>query len=128
MVSKIITLVFFCQLLISCNGKNSDLKNQITISVKVIDSYTKQPRINDTVTVRQAKWGIPKRYIKVGEYITNSLGVVTVKISKKNRYSFETDGPNYAFGSDEYGEGELKNNQQIVIEVVPPEKKKFKIE
>lgn len=128
MVSKIITLVFFCQLLISCNGKNSDLKNQITISVKVIDSYTKQPRINDTVTVRQAKWGIPKRYIKVGEYITNSLGVVTVKISKKNRYSFETDGPNYAFGSDEYGEDELKNNQQIVIEVVPPEKKKFKIE
>lgn len=128
MVSKIITLVFFCQLLISCNGKNFDLKNQITISVKVIDSYTKQPRINDTVTVRQAKWGIPKRYIKVGEYITNSLGVVTVKISKKNRYSFETDGPNYAFGSDEYGEGELKNNQQIVIEVVPPEKKKFKIE
>jgi len=128
MVSKLITIVIFCLLLLGCNSKNSDLKNQITISVKVIDSYTKQPRVNDTVTVRQAKWGIPRRYVKVGEYITNSLGIVTLKISKKNRYSFETDGPNYAFGSDEYGEGELKNNQQIIIEVIPPDKKKFKIE
>lgn len=128
MVSKLITIVIFCLLLLGCNSKNSDLKNQITISVKVIDSYTKQPRVNDTVTIRQAKWGIPRRYVKVGEYITNSLGIVTLKISKKNRYSFETDGPNYAFGSDEYGEGELKNNQQIIIEVISPDKKKFKIE
>jgi len=128
MVSKLITSVIFCLLLLGCDGKNSDLKNQINISIKVIDSDTKQPRVNDTVTVRQAKWGIPRRYVKVGEYITNSLGVVALKINKENRYSFETDGPNYAFGSDEYGEGELKNNQQIVIEVVPPDKKQFKIE
>ncbi|WP_262486389.1 hypothetical protein [Chryseobacterium indologenes] len=39
-----------------------------------------------------------------------------------------TFGANHAFGSDEYKKGELKNNQQVVIEVVPPDKKQFKIE
>lgn len=125
-VKKAVLLVSLLFLLIGCS--NSTKENEIKVTIKVIDSYTKQPRVNDTVTVRQAKWGIPRRYVKVGEYITNSLGIVTLKINKKNRYSFETDGPNYAFGSDEYGEGKLKNNQQIVIKVVPPEKKQFKIE
>ncbi|SEW48321.1 hypothetical protein SAMN05421841_3792 [Chryseobacterium wanjuense] len=127
MVSKLITLVFFCLFLIGCN--NYDKKNEITISVKVVDSYTKHPRINDTVTVRQAKWNIPlRKYVEIGQYVTDSLGMVTLKINKEKRYSFETDGPNFAFGSDEYGEGELKNNQIIVIKVIPPDKKQFKIE
>ncbi|MCS3531067.1 hypothetical protein [Chryseobacterium sp. JUb7] len=113
--------------LVSCDN-SSDLKNQITITIKVIDSQTKQPRINDTVTIRQAKWGIPRRYVEIGQYLTDSLGMATLKINKMNRYSFETDGPNFAFGSDEYGEGELKNNQQIIINVVDPDKKQIKIE
>jgi hypothetical protein len=126
MVYRSIPLIL-CVTLLSCNN-SSDLKNQITITVKVIDSETKQPRANDTVTIRQAKWGIPRRYVEVGQYVTDSLGRVTLRINKVNRYSFETDGPNFAFGSDEYGEGELKNNQQIVIKVVPPDKKQFRIE
>ncbi len=126
-MSKLITFIFFCLFLLRCN--NYDKKNEITISIKVIDSYTKQPRINDTVTVRQAKWNIPlRKYVEIGQYVTDSLGMVTLKINKENRYSFETDGPNFAFGSDEYGEGELKNNQMIVIKVIPPNKKQFKIE
>ncbi|SHG41278.1 hypothetical protein [Chryseobacterium sp. OV279] len=126
MIVKIIMQMFFCVLLMGCN--NSTKENEIKVTIKVVDSYTQKPRVNDRLTLRQAKWGIPRRYVKIGEYITNSAGVVTLKISKKNRYSFETDGLNHAFGSDEYGEGELKNNQQIVIKVVPPEKKQFKIE
>ncbi|MEC3875395.1 hypothetical protein [Chryseobacterium salviniae] len=128
MVYKLIILSFFSVFIIGCNDKKSDLKNQIIIFVKVIDSETKQPRVKDTVTIRKGKWGIPRRYVEIGRYVTDSLGIVSFKINKENRYSFETDGPNFAFGSDEYGEGELKNNQVIVIKVIPPDKKHFKIE
>ncbi|WPO83556.1 hypothetical protein SD427_04260 [Chryseobacterium sp. JJR-5R] len=126
MANKIIIYIFFCFLLIGCSS--SENNDQIKVTIKVIDSETRQPRVNDTVTIRQAKWGIPRRYVEVGQYVTDSLGSVTLRINKVNRYSFETDGPNFAFGSDEYGEGELKNNQQIVIKVVPPDKKQFRIE
>lgn len=126
MANKIIIYIFFCFLLIGCSS--SENNDQIKVTVKVIDSETRQPRVNDTVTIRQAKWGIPRRYVEVGQYVTDSLGSITLRINKVNRYSFETDGPNFAFGSDEYGEGELKNNQQIVIKVVPPDKKQFRIE
>lgn len=34
--------------------------------------------------------------------------------------------PNHAFGSDEYTKGQLKNNQVVFIEVVPPEKNNLK--
>jgi len=127
MVYKSILLIFFGITLLSC-GNGSDLKNQITITVKVIDSQTEQPRVNDTVTIRQAKWGIPRRYVEVGQYVADSLGKVELKISKVNRYSFETDGPNFAFGSDEYGEGELENHQQVIIKVVSPDRKHLNIE
>lgn len=95
----------------------------------MIDSYTQKPRFNDRVEVRIGKWGFPTgRYMQVGEYFTDSSGVVKLNLSKDERYSFMTFGPNHAFGSDEYKKGELKNNQQIVIKVVPPDKKQFRIE
>lgn len=127
MVVKIIINIFFCFLLISCS--NSENNNQIKLTIKVIDSYTTKPRINDRVEIRVGKWGFPtRRYVKVGEYFTDSLGVVKLNLSRDERYSFMIFGPNHAFGSDEYNKGELKNNQQIIIKVVPPDKKQFRIE
>ncbi|MCL1666592.1 hypothetical protein M2T82_00800 [Elizabethkingia ursingii] len=126
-INKIIVQIIVCLSIVSCN--NFEKQEKIAVTVKVIDSYTKKPRVNDTVTVREAEWGFPvRRYIEVGRYITDTLGIVALKIDKKNRYSFETDGPNFAFGSNEFGSNELKNKQQIIIEVVPPEKKKIRIE
>jgi hypothetical protein len=127
MVAKIIIYIFFCFLLIDCS--NSKNNNQLKVTIKVIDSYTQKPRFNDRVEVRIGKWGFPtRRYMQVGEYFTDSSGVVKLNLSKDERYSFMTFGPNHAFGSDEYKKGELKNNQQIVIKVVPPDKKQFRIE
>ncbi|QIY92359.1 hypothetical protein [Chryseobacterium gallinarum] len=118
--------LFFCFLLLGCNTSEN---NQIKVSIKVVDSYTHEPRVNDRVKILIGKRGFPTRqYEQIGEYFTDSSGVVKLNLSKDERYSFMTFGPNHAFGSDEYKKGELKNNQQVVIEVVPPDKKQFKIE
>lgn len=126
MDAKMLISLFFCFLLSGCNTSEN---SQIKVSIKVVDSYTKKPRINDRVEVLIGKWGFPTRqYEQVGEYFTDSSEVVKLNLSKDERYSFMTFGANHAFGSDEYKKGELKNNQQVVIEVVPPDKKQFKIE
>lgn len=122
---KVIIKIFLCLIMIGCSNKRL---MQINITVKVVDSETNLPRIHDTITIRQARWGIPRRYIQVGEYVTDSIGVVALKLNKNNRYSFEVNGSNNTFGSDEYGENELSNNQQIIIRVVSPHKKQFKTE
>ncbi|ATN06533.1 hypothetical protein CRN76_14520 [Chryseobacterium indologenes] len=123
---KMIISLFFCFLLLGCNTSEN---NQIKVSIKVVDSYTHEPRVNDRVKVLIGKWGFPTRqYEQIGEYYTDSSGVVKLNLSKDERYSFMTFGANHAFGSDEYKKGELKNNQRVVIEVVPPDKKQFKIE
>lgn len=120
-INKYVKLFFLSLILSSCFNKNTDMRDQINISIKVVDSYTKLPRINDTVKIRRAKWGIPmRRYVKIGQYITNSSGIVKVTLSKKERYSFSTYGSKYANGSTEYGEEELNDNDQIIIEVIPP--------
>lgn len=126
---KIISTLFLISLVFSnCSNPDGELKNKISITVKVVDSETNQPRMNDNITVRQGTWGIPvRRYVKVGKYRTDSLGQVRIDLNKQERYSFEVDGPRFAFGSDEYAKGELKNNQMVVIPVIPPEKKKFQI-
>lgn len=129
MYKTICTLFLTSLVFINCSNPGTELKNKISITVKVVDSETKQPRMNDSLTIRQGTWGIPvRRYIKVGKYITDSLGQVRIDLDQKERYSLEIDGSHHAFGSDEYAKGELKNNQVVVIQVVPPEKKKFKIE
>lgn len=124
---RIIMLIFFFMLLIGCN--NSTKENEIQVTIKVVDSYTQKPRVNDRVEVRMGAWGFPtRRYVEVGQYFTDSLGTVSMNLDKNERYSFMTFGPQHAFGSDEYKKGELKDQQQVVIKVVPPEKKQFKIE
>ena len=122
-IDKYVKLFFLSLILSSCFNKDTDMRGQINISIKVVDSYTKLPRINDTVKIRRAKWGIPmRRYVKIGQYITNSSGIVKVTLSKKERYSFCNYGSKYANGSTEYGEEELNDNDQIIIEVIPPTK------
>ncbi|MCT2563103.1 hypothetical protein [Chryseobacterium herbae] len=126
-VKKTVLLVSVLFLLIGCS--NSTKENEIKVTIKVVDSYTQKPRVNDRVEVRMGAWGFPtRRYVEVGQYFTDSLGTVSMTLDKKERYSFMTFGPQYAFGSDEYKKGELKDQQQVVIKVVPPEKKQFKIE
>ncbi|WP_223608901.1 hypothetical protein [Chryseobacterium sp. OSA05B] len=127
MAVKVIMQMLFCWLLIGCS--NSTKENEIKVTIKVVDSYTQKPRVNDRVEVRMGSWGFPTRkYVEVGQYFTDSLGTVSMNLDKRERYSFMTFGPQHAFGSDEYAKGDLKDQQQVVIEVVPPEKKQFKIE
>ena len=98
----------------------------INISVKVINSYTLEPRVGDSVIVRKVKkpWYSMWQYIKVAKGITDSSGVVLFTIDKNKRYSFSSYGsyPDY-FGSTEYKECELNENEEIIIEVIPPDKK-----
>jgi hypothetical protein len=108
--NKTITLVFFILTLLSCKNR----LDQITVKVKVIDEYSKQPRVKDTVQVRMGKWGIPmKRYIKVSQHITDSLGVVKINLNRNKTYRFSTN----AIGYIEFAESELKDSQQIILEV-----------
>lgn len=124
---RIIMQIFFFMLFMGCN--NSTKENEIKVTIKVVDSYTQKPRVNDRVEVRMGAWGFPtRRYVEVGQYFTDSLGMVSMNLDKNERYSFMTFGPQHAFGSDEYKKGELKDEQQVVIKVVPPEEKQFKIE
>jgi len=64
------------------------------------------------------------QYIKVAKGITDSSGVVLFTVDKNKGYRFSSYGsyPDY-FGSTEYAEGELNENQEILIEVIPPDKK-----
>lgn len=118
-------LVFFLSsflILISCKKPES-----IHITVKVINSYTKEPRIGDSVIVEKVKkpWYSMWQYIKVAEGITDSSGVVSFTIDKNKGHSFSSYGPSYPdyFGNTEYAERELNENEEIIIEVIPPEKK-----
>ncbi len=51
---KMIISLFFCFLLLGCNTSEN---NQIKVSIKVVDSYTHEPRVNDRVKVLIGKWG-----------------------------------------------------------------------
>ena len=124
-IKKIIVLcILFIPLtiVIICN-KKTDLENQITITLRSIDSETKQPRPKDTVEIEMGKWGIPmRRYVKVGQYITDSLGLVKINLDRSERYRFNLYG-SHVSSFAEFAEDELKNGQKITIEVVPPEKR-----
>ena len=121
---KNLLIIFLSSILVlvSCMGSEP-----ININVKVINSYTQEPRIGDTVVVRKVKkpfyslW----QYTQVAEGITDSSGIVSFTLDRNNRYRFSSYGPSFPdyFGSTEYAEGKLNQNEEIVIEVIPPEKK-----
>jgi len=123
-----IGLISLFIILFSCSNKNLD-KDEINITIKVIDLYSKKPRIGDFVIIKQIKWGFPMRKSsKINEKKTDTLGEVRFKIDKEKAYIIWAKGENNAFGSTEFKEGVLKENQQIIIKVIPPDKKQFKIE
>lgn len=118
---------FLLLVLFSCHN-NVMNKNNIEIFVKVIDRYDKTPRNNDSVELRVVKktmfsmWN----YVLINKKNTNKLGVVSFKISNKHRYSISSFGDNDAFGSTEILEGELKNFDTIIIDVVTADTRKHK--
>ena len=114
-------------LLVSNCNKKADLENQIIITVKSIDQFTKQPRVNafDTIEIRKGEFGyLMRKYVEVGEFITDSLGEVKINLDRSERYRFTLYG-NHVFSSAEFAEDELKNGQEVIIEVVPPEKREI---
>lgn len=102
----------------NCIGK-SDLENQIIITVNSIDKKSKKPRVNlfDTVVVRKEGIGLLKKtFVKYGEYVTDSSGSVKIKIDSSKIYDISISGLN-VLGGDIYYPGNLKNCQEINIEV-----------
>lgn len=111
--------IFFIVLLISnCKGK-SDSENQITIKINLIDSKTKQTRINtfDTIEVRKEGMGyLMKTFDKVEECITDTSGSFKIKIDKTEKYMFLLKRRNY-FGSETFVGELLKDGQEVNVEV-----------
>lgn len=128
MVGKyLIIIVLLIISLLGCSN-NKDIE-KINISIKVIDSYTKQPRVGDVIILREIKFGFPMRKsIKVAEQVTNNIGVASFEIKKQFGYIIWAKGINHAFSSTEFEKGTLNDGQQVIIEVVPPDQKQFKIE
>jgi hypothetical protein len=104
-------------------------KELININVKVINSQTREPRIGDTIIVRKVKkpWTTMWQYIDVAEGVTDSLGIVVFTIDKNKRHSFVAYGLYSEYGSTEFAEHELKENDTIIIRVTPIHKRKYKI-
>ena len=116
---KAIVIVSLLALLISNWKGESDLENQITITIHSIDKETKKPRVNlfDIVVVRKEGFGFPKAvYKKIGEYVTDSTGSVKVKIDSSKRCIISVKGLN-VLGLEEFYPGHLKNGQEVNIEV-----------
>ncbi|TBX65196.1 hypothetical protein EZL74_12450 [Flavobacterium silvisoli] len=120
---KILVLVYIITLVIfSCNRKN-DLENQITIKINSIDRKTKLPRTNvfDTIEVRIESIGFPaKRFPKIAEYVTDSSGSVKIKIDRDEKYLLLLSVP-YFYGSEDIVGKNLKDGQEINMEVFHPE-------
>lgn len=117
---RVLCISLVIMLISSCTKKTA-LESQITIKINSIDSDTGQPRINkfDTIEVRIAEFGIPMRkYVKVADYVTDYKGSVITKLDSNKEYHFILRGP-YVYGAKEFSERELKNNQEINIEVIP---------
>lgn len=121
---KIIVCISIMAFLISSCTKKPDLENQITIKINSIDSKTKQPRVNtfDTIDVRIKKFGfLTQRFVKVGEYATDSIGSVKIKIDSTEEYIFMLSSGKNIYGSAEFTEAftkeKLKDGQEVDIEV-----------
>ena len=125
MQSRILKISTLCALavaiLISCCERKSDPKNQITIIINSVDKNTGQNRVNmfDTIDVRVARGGFLKRaYPKVAEYTTDSTGSVKVKLDKSEENLFMLGGKSKFFGSRGFSKGDLKDGQEVNIEVI----------
>lgn len=116
--TEAIIYVFMILLLVNCKGR-SDSENQITITIHAIDKNTQERRINvfDTVVVSKEGFGfLKKTFNKVGEYRTDSMGSVRIKIDSTKIFTVFVSGLN-VYGSDMYFPGNLKNEQEVNIEV-----------
>lgn len=120
----LLSLIFCFLLLNSCVFSKSE---PINISVKVINSETKKPKIGDTVVVRKVEkpWYKMWQYIEVANSITDSLGTVYFTIDKTKGHTFVSYGPNSEYGSTEYDERELNENDEIIIKVKPKARKRW---
>jgi hypothetical protein len=107
-------------ILISSCERKSDPKNQITIIINSVDGNTKENRVNmfDTIEVRVERFGFPKKkYVKVAEYTTDSAGAVSVKLDRNEAYLFMLGGKSKFFGSRGFSKGDLKDGQEVNLEV-----------
>jgi hypothetical protein len=103
--------------LTSCSLVKKEKNEIMNIKVKVIDSYTKLPRINDSVILRIIEPNFPMRkYVRMDAAVTDTLGEVHFKIKRKDGYRITSTGMNEICGSKEYDAGLLKNNDIIIIE------------
>jgi hypothetical protein len=120
-ILKTIKMVCFFIILFSfLNCNKSDSENQITITINSIDKETGQRRVNmyDTVEIRKEGIGyLTKTFKKVGEYVTDSTGAVSVKIDSTTQYSISVKGAN-VLGGYIYYPGQLKGRQEVDIETV----------
>ncbi len=124
--AKIAMCIFIAHLILSCNSK-TDLENQITIKINSVDSATKQPRVNafDSIEVRKEGIGyLMKTFDTVGKYMTDSTGSVKIKINRNEKYQIRLYGI-HVYSGEDFVEGELKDGQEINIEVVPSRKNKI---
>lgn len=124
--TKFVVSIFVICVLSSCDNK-SNLDTQITIKITSVNNKTKQPRINtyDTIVVRKEENGyLTKSYKKIGEYVTDSTGSVTIKIDCTKGYKFLLNKKGF-YGSENFSKPftkeKLKNNQEVNIEVIPLE-------
>jgi len=117
-ISKQILCIFLlCTILVSCEFYQT--KDPIKISVKVINLQTTEPRKGDTIVVRKVKkpWYSMWQYIEVAKGVTDSLGIVLFTIDRNKRHRFSTSGMYPEFGSREFIEQQLKENDTIIIKV-----------
>jgi hypothetical protein len=117
---KILVCVLTLAILILNCTKKSNLENQISIKIISIDSETKKPRVNafDKIELRTKGIGyLMKTFDKVGEYTIDSTGSVKVKVDRTEENHFILSGPNI-YGAIEFAKEELKDGQEITIEVI----------
>ena len=114
-------MICFSIIIIFLNcDKKSNLENQITITINSIDKATKHRRNNifDKVIIRKEGGGFLKKNFKIiGEYVTDSSGLVKVKIDPTKICDISVLGLNAA-GGDMYYPGHLKDGQEVNIEVI----------
>lgn len=121
-----INIYFLLLVLLSSNCKNnSSLDNKINVTIKSKDSKTKKVRKNksDTIQIRMVKFGfLKKNFVTVGEYVTDSLGTVKVKLNPTEKYHISLYGKN-VFGWADFNENVLEDGQTIILKASLPEKR-----
>lgn len=122
-VKIVVCMSILVMLISSCIRKNES-ENQITIKINVIDSKTKQRRINkfDTIVIRKEGTGyLTKTFDKIGEYVTDSSGSVEIKVDSTKGYMFLLSRKKY-YGSETFVEAftkeKLRDGQEVNIEAI----------